>query len=169
MKSKNCLAILCLLHFLLLIHPVAHSSTKESQARENVQQKASQTPEIFPKRIPKEGAQPMFTISKQEVEEITKNLWDIESKETLKKSKFNEIELDVIFKKFVMEVILFKYTGQGSDLFGRCMELKLTDIEIIDTNLGENRKHEIWRVSACFDARYVVIKLVDNEISISLF
>jgi hypothetical protein len=169
MKSRKRLAALCLMHFFILVHPLAYSSVNEFQDKKDNKQKASEAPEVFPKRIPKEDAQPMFTISREEVEEIKKNLWDQESKVALKKSKFNEIELDAIFKKFVMEVILFKYTGQGSDLFGRCMALKLSDIEIIDTSLDANRKHEIWRVSACFDARYIVIKLVGNEMSISLY
>lgn len=169
MKFNKQVAALCIVLTFLAVHPLAHSSVKELQDKNNKQQSTNNAPVVTPERIPNEGAQPLFTIGREEVEQIKKSLWDLESKEVLKKSKFNEIELDTIFKKFVMEVILTKYTGQGSELFGRCMELKLSDIEIIDTNLGTNRKHEIWRVSACFDARYVEIKLVENEMSITLY
>ncbi len=169
MKLNKQFAILCIALTFLAIHPLAFSSANELQDKNNSQQSTNHAPEVAPKRIPKEGAQPLFTIGREEVEPIKKSLWDQESKEVLTKSKFNEIELDAIFKKFVMEVILTKYTGQGSELFGHCTELKLSDIEIIDTNLGANRKHEIWRVSACFDARYVEIKLIEKEMAISLY
>ena len=55
-------------------------------------------------RVPKVGAIPIYTINKKETDNILANLWDVKSKELIKKSTLSEEALELVDKKFMLEL-----------------------------------------------------------------